>query len=377
VTAQTTNSTTPTIAGTWGGTNGGTDSLSVVINGTTYTTANGLMINGTSWSVTLPTLTEGTYSVTATASRTGGNTATDTSSNELVVAIPKTVPQNNTPTPPPNNSPVNPPPQNQSQDNVINALPPATPPKPPVQTDKDSGNALQPPQNNVVQKQADVFNLPTNLEVPTVNNSLLVSTAPASGPSAQEAQLLVANPPSSMTAQSGKEAQFQLPTGVFKHTDPNARTTVEATQADGQPLPSWLSFNAATGKFTGTPPVGGVQALDIKVTAKDDRGNAAAVQFQMQITDIKGYEKAEKSPNGKSVPPKFGEVGDASDGQPVDGKVVGRDAKPVKPGQAKLQGKPSLNEQLAQFGRKALERDKMQLLNQLQQISTLANRRVA
>lgn len=85
ITALVTNTTAPTVSGTWGGINGGTDSLSVTVGTTTYTTANGLVISGTSWSLAVPTLSEGTYSVTVTASRTGGGSSSDSTSNELII----------------------------------------------------------------------------------------------------------------------------------------------------------------------------------------------------------------------------------------------------------------------------------------------------
>lgn len=80
-----TNTAAPTIHGTWGGINGGADSLSVTIGSTTYTTSNGLVVSGTTWSLALPTLSDGTYSVTVTASRSGGSSISDTTSNELVI----------------------------------------------------------------------------------------------------------------------------------------------------------------------------------------------------------------------------------------------------------------------------------------------------
>ena len=80
-----TNSATPTVSGTWGGINGGTDSLSVTVGSTTYTTSNGLVVSGTTWSLLLPTLSEGTYEIAVTASRTGGGSTSDTTTNELVV----------------------------------------------------------------------------------------------------------------------------------------------------------------------------------------------------------------------------------------------------------------------------------------------------
>lgn len=92
VVSQTTNHTTPTISGT--ATVGTGESLSVTINGTTYTTANGLSISGNNWSVTLPETAEGSYSVTATITDTAGNASSDTSTGELsIVSEPEVVPE--------------------------------------------------------------------------------------------------------------------------------------------------------------------------------------------------------------------------------------------------------------------------------------------
>ena len=78
VTSQTTNDTTPTVAGT---AEAGS-SVSVVINGVTYTTT----ANGSgAWSVDVTTaLTSGTYTVSATATDAAGNTSTAGTGNLVV-----------------------------------------------------------------------------------------------------------------------------------------------------------------------------------------------------------------------------------------------------------------------------------------------------
>lgn len=86
VTSQTTASTTPTITGTATLANG--ETLSVLFNGTTYTTSNGLTIDNVNhtWSLSIGTsLAGGTYDVTATITNAAGYTKTDTSSAELVI----------------------------------------------------------------------------------------------------------------------------------------------------------------------------------------------------------------------------------------------------------------------------------------------------
>ena len=90
VNSQTSSSGTPTVTGTWGSDVGGDDILTVSINGVSYTTSSGLTIDGTNWSVTVsPALTNGTYDVTATTSRTStGESRSDATSNELIISIP-------------------------------------------------------------------------------------------------------------------------------------------------------------------------------------------------------------------------------------------------------------------------------------------------
>ncbi|WP_420066124.1 DUF4347 domain-containing protein [Pectobacterium colocasium] len=82
----------------------------------------------------------------------------------------------------------------------------------------------------------------------------------------------------------GGSLSFTLPSGLF--TDPDGDTlTLSATLADGSPLPSWLSFNAATGTFSGTPANGDVGNLSIKVTAND--GDASvSTSFSLTVTNV-------------------------------------------------------------------------------------------
>ena len=60
---------------------------------------------------------------------------------------------------------------------------------------------------------------------------------------------------------------YQLPAGTFTDVD-SAALTYSATQADGAPLPTWLSFNATDRTFSGTPGAGdGV--VYVQITASD------------------------------------------------------------------------------------------------------------
>ncbi|WP_298949654.1 MBG domain-containing protein [uncultured Polaribacter sp.] len=89
VASQLSRTTTPTVTGSWGGSNEGDDTLTVTIDGVTYTVGNGLTTDGSSWSVEVSTpLAEGIYDVTATASRASdGSSKTDSTAEELEVKL--------------------------------------------------------------------------------------------------------------------------------------------------------------------------------------------------------------------------------------------------------------------------------------------------
>ncbi len=83
-------------------------------------------------------------------------------------------------------------------------------------------------------------------------------------------------------AEPGKAFVFGLPTATFFDADGDP-LIYAARLADGSALPSWLSFNPTTVRFTGTPPTGAVGKLAISVTASDPTGAVAADIFELAI----------------------------------------------------------------------------------------------
>src|SRR6201988_210664 len=61
---------------------------------------------------------------------------------------------------------------------------------------------------------------------------------------------------------------YQLPGNTFSDLEGDA-LSYAASLADGSALPAWLSFNAATRTFTGTPPHDFVGSINVMVTAND------------------------------------------------------------------------------------------------------------
>ena len=77
----------------------------------------------------------------------------------------------------------------------------------------------------------------------------------------------------------GQAVNFALASNTF--ADPQGETlTYSATLSNGAALPSWLSFNAATGTFTGTV-ANSAAGLSVNVTATDTSGLSASETFSV------------------------------------------------------------------------------------------------
>ena len=75
-----------------------------------------------------------------------------------------------------------------------------------------------------------------------------------------------------------------VPSSAF--TDPDGDTlTYTATLADGSDLPDWLTFNAATRTFSGSPADGDIGTISVKVTATDATALNASDVFDIAVSD--------------------------------------------------------------------------------------------
>jgi len=103
-------------------------------------------------------------------------------------------------------------------------------------------------------------------------------------PLANEAPV-VANATADQTATQGAAFAFTVPANTFTDPDVDDTLTLSATLANGSPLPSWLSFNAATGTFSGTPGNGDVGTISLKVTATDTINASISDSFDLVIAN--------------------------------------------------------------------------------------------
>ncbi|WP_454618196.1 DUF4082 domain-containing protein [Bradyrhizobium cenepequi] len=123
----------------------------------------------------------------------------------------------------------------------------------------------------------------------------------------------------------GSAFSLVLPSNTFTDVDAGDTLTYSATSADGTALPAWLSFNASTRTFSGTPTAANVGTASIKVTATDLAGAATSETFNIAVG----------SPN--TAPTAVADVADATEkggiangsgGSPATGNVLTNDTDP-------------------------------------------------
>jgi len=91
---------------------------------------------------------------------------------------------------------------------------------------------------------------------------------------------VVENPIDNQAATAGRGFTFALPADTFADDDAFA---LSAKLTNGKALPAWLTFDPATGTFTGTPPDGPARRLAVSVTATDAEGASASDSFLIRI----------------------------------------------------------------------------------------------
>jgi hypothetical protein len=96
---------------------------------------------------------------------------------------------------------------------------------------------------------------------------------------------VVANPLGNQSSPEDTAVNFTIPANTFSDVD-NPTLSLSATLGDNSPLPAWLSFNAATRTFSGTPPANFNGSLALKVTATDAGNLSASSTFDLVIIAV-------------------------------------------------------------------------------------------
>jgi hypothetical protein len=96
---------------------------------------------------------------------------------------------------------------------------------------------------------------------------------------------VVATPLNNQSSPEDTAVNFTIPANTFSDVD-NPTLSLSATLGDNSPLPAWLSFNAATRTFSGTPPANFNGSLALKVTATDAGNLSASSTFDLVIIAV-------------------------------------------------------------------------------------------
>ncbi len=96
---------------------------------------------------------------------------------------------------------------------------------------------------------------------------------------------VVSNPITDKTTTIDTLFTFIVPANTFSDMDAGDTLTYSATLTDGTALPDWLTFDAATMTFSGTPSSDNVGTLSLKVTATDAAGAGVHDDFELNVTD--------------------------------------------------------------------------------------------
>ncbi|MEI7492253.1 MAG: putative Ig domain-containing protein [Bacteroidota bacterium] len=94
---------------------------------------------------------------------------------------------------------------------------------------------------------------------------------------------------------------YTIPDTTFIDDDGNNTLTYSAKLLNGNPLPSWLSFDTITATFSGTPTA--VEILNIKITATDTAGASASTSFKITVTDHVSIDQVKGQPEGVLIYP--------------------------------------------------------------------------
>ena len=130
----------------------------------------------------------------------------------------------------------------------------------------------------------------------------------------------------SQNAIVGSAFSLVLPAGTFTDVDAGDTLSYTATAADGSPLPAWLTFNAATSTFSGTPTAADIGTLGVKVSATDLGGLAASETFNIAVAPPLNTPPTAVADTADAT--EKGGIANGSGGSPASGNVLTNDTDP-------------------------------------------------
>jgi len=114
----------------------------------------------------------------------------------------------------------------------------------------------------------------------TVTDTVDITVSPLNH--APTASLTIAD----QDAAEGSPFSFQFPANMFSDVDSGDSITYSARLASGGSLPAWLSFDAATRTFSGTPGKRAAGEVVVALVATDQSGASASMQFSIVVGEV-------------------------------------------------------------------------------------------
>ncbi|KAA0677178.1 Ig-like domain-containing protein, partial [Roseomonas genomospecies 6] len=116
---------------------------------------------------------------------------------------------------------------------------------------------------------ASVTNTVTSISALSVNDSPLLAQALGT-----------------RSVDQGQAFSYTVAPGTFTDADTGDSLTLSAASGDGSSLPNWLSFDATTGRLSGTPGNADIGTRTVRITATDSSGAATSDLLTIQIANI-------------------------------------------------------------------------------------------
>jgi VCBS repeat-containing protein len=156
-------------------------------------------------------------------------------------------------------------------------------------------------------------------------------------------------------------ASFEVPVDAFAFAGESGNLTLEAKQANGDPLPDWIEFDPDTGRFEVDLSKAGddvldIEELEIRVIASDGAGNSAFAVFSVTVQQTEGEAEPDSAAAQEQAEPVAkGETVEPQADKRTAIKVVQQQPVPAAADFAKLAAaaKPGLTTQLQAQGRQA------------------------
>ncbi|MDA1014044.1 MAG: putative Ig domain-containing protein [Planctomycetota bacterium] len=94
----------------------------------------------------------------------------------------------------------------------------------------------------------------------------------------------VVNTPTDVALRAGKLLNWTVPTNTFFDPNVSDTLTLSAYSGNGDPLPTWLSFDSGTNTFSGAPGSGDVNITNVRIVADDGNFGTSNTLFNINVS---------------------------------------------------------------------------------------------